>query len=101
MYRGMAVPPLLPAHSLIRMALATQLRFFILEKTRMTRDMQAMACITLIVAYRGVFVFTLEINTVVTLDTVKRQRSAGSSHQKQERKDNVRDTFIHHGVLSS
>jgi flagellar basal body-associated protein FliL len=78
-----------------------------------------MAGIALIVLYRGVFVFAFKIYTIVTLHAVKRQRSAGDHQQKQEREykniyahtystyiagsalNNMHETLIHHGVLSS
>jgi hypothetical protein len=64
--------------------------------------MQAVARIAIIAAYRGMFVFTLEIYTVVTLDAVKSQCVAGNPRQEQDCKDNnMHKTFIHHGVLSS
>lgn len=100
-YRRVGVTALLPAGALICMTLAAQLRLFLQEQPGMARDMQAVARIAIIAAYRGVLVFTLEIYTVVTLDAVKRQRAAGGPRKEQERKDNMHKTFIHHGVLSS
>ncbi|MCA1796752.1 MAG: hypothetical protein LC645_04265 [Geobacteraceae bacterium] len=67
----------------------------------MARDVQAVAGIALIILHRGVLVSALEVDTVVTLDTVERQCAAGGSYQKQECKDNMHETFIYHGVLSS
>jgi hypothetical protein len=78
-YRCMAVTPLSPVCALCLMTLAAQLRLFLEEQPRMPRDMQAVARVALIVAYRGVLIFAFEGNTVVTLDAVKRQRDAGDS----------------------
>jgi len=73
-----------------------------------------MACVALILLHWGVFVFTLEIYAVMTLNTVKRQGSAASPSHKQKGEENnvythalknalhnMYVTLIHHGVLSS
>jgi len=100
-YRRMAVTPLPPAFAFSTMTLAAQLRLFLEEQPRVPRHMQAVARIAIIVLNRGVLISALEVNTVMTLNAVKRHGADGSSSQKQERQDNMHKTFIYHGVLSS